>query len=113
MYTEAMIYELRTYEIPNNVRNAFHERFEQHALPLMKQHGITVIGCWDEVIGEMQNFCYIIQWKNLADREATWPKFNNDADWSRIKKESAAKHGEMVRKTHNRILSPTSYSPLS
>jgi len=80
---------------------------------LMAKHGITIIGCWDEEIGDMQNFCYLIAWESLADREQRWPKFNTDPEWSKIKRESAAKHGEMVRKTHNKFLRPTSYSPLS
>lgn len=108
-----MIHELRTYEIPNNARKAFHERFEAHAMRIMERHGIKILAIWDEEIGDMQNFCYIIEWQNLAEREEKWPKFNSDEEWSKIKKESAAEHGEMVRKTHNKFLRPTKYSPIS
>ena len=107
-----MIHELRTYEIPNNVRKTFHERFEKHAMRIMERHGIKILMIWDEEIGDMQNFCYIIEWQSLAEREEKWPKFNSDEEWSRIKKESAEKHGELVRRTHNKFLRPTKYSPI-
>lgn len=106
-----MIHELRTYEIPNNVRKAFRERFEKHAMRIMQQYGIKILMIWDEEIGDMQNFCYIIEWLSLAEREEKWPKFNADEEWTKIKKDSAAKHGELVRKTHNKFLRPTNYSP--
>lgn len=107
-----MIYEMRTYEIPNNVRGVFQERFENKAMPLMNKHGFKVIGCWDEAIGDMQNFIYILEWPDMGARMTAWKAFNSDADWVQIKKEYAEKYGELVRKTSNRILSPTAYSPI-
>lgn len=107
-----MIYEQRIYEIPNNVRKAFHERFEKHAIRIMKTYGFELVGCWDEVIGDMQNFTYILVWKDLAARQQAWAKFNADPEWTQIKIDSAKQHGELVRKTSNKILSPTSYSPI-
>ena len=107
-----MIYEERVYEIPNAVRKAFHERFEKHAMRIMKKYGFEVIGCWDEEIGEMQNFRYILAWKDLNTRQEAWSKFNTDSEWTQIKIDSAKKHGQLVAKTSNKILKPTSYSPL-
>ena len=107
-----MVYEERTYEIPNQVRKAFHERFEKHAMRLMKKYGFEVGGCCDEVIGDMQNFVYILAWPDMNARQEAWTKFNADAAWTQIKIDSAKEHGQLVAKTSNRILSPTSYSPL-
>lgn len=107
-----MIYEERVYEIPNAVRKAFHERFEQHAMRIMKNYGFEVVGAWDEVIGDMQNFVYILAWRDMGARQDAWAKFNNDAEWAQIKIDSAKAHGQLVAKTSNRILSPTAYSPL-
>lgn len=108
-----MIYEQRTYEIPNNTRKAFHERFENHAIRIMANYGFRVIGCWDEIIGDMQNFTYILAWDDMNTRMEAWSKFNNDQEWTLIKKESAEKYGELVRKTSNKILQPTKYSQLT
>ena len=107
-----MIYEERVYEIPNQVRKAFHERFEKHAVRIMKTYGFKFVGCWDEEIGEMQNFVYILAWKDLNTRQEAWASFNTDQEWTQIKKDSTAEHGQLVAKTHNKILKPTSYSPL-
>ena len=107
-----MLYELRTYETFNHNKKAFHERFEKHAMRIMKTYGFKVVGCWDEEIGEMQNFTYLLAWKDLNTRQDAWAKFNSDAEWSNIKAESAKEHGQLVWKTHNRILKPTKYSPL-
>ncbi len=106
-----MIYEERVYEIPNAVRSAFHERFEKHAMRIMKTYGFEFVGCWDEEVGEMQNFVYILAWKDLNTRQVAWAKFNNDKEWSTVKKYSAQEHGVLVAKTRNKILKPTRYSP--
>ena len=108
-----MIYEERVYEIPNQVRKAFHERFEKHAIRIMKSYGFEIIGCWDEEIGEMQNFVYILAWKDLNTRQEAWAMFNSDEEWTKIKKESTEQHGQLVAKTRNKILKPTNYSPIT
>lgn len=108
----SMLYELRTYEIPNNNRRVFHERFESHAIRLMKHHGFEIIGCFNEIIGDMQNFTYLLAWQDLNARQNSWSEFNANSEWINIKKESAAKHGEIVRGTSSKILEPTSYSLL-
>lgn len=107
-----MLYELRIYETFNHNKKAFHERFEKHAMRIMKTYGFQVVGCWDEEIGEMQNFTYLLAWKDMNTRQDAWVKFNADEEWSKIKAESAKEHGQLVWKTHNRILKPTKYSPL-
>jgi hypothetical protein len=107
-----VIYELRTYETFNHNKKAFHDRFEEHAMRIMKKYGFEIVGCWDEEIGEMQNFSYILAWKDLNTRQAAWSNFNSDEEWSNIKLESFKKHGQLVFKTHNKILKPTKYSPL-
>ncbi len=108
-----MIFEERIYEIPNNVRKAFHERFENHAMYIMKSYGFEIVGCWDEVIGDMQNFVYILKWSDLNTRQEAWAKFNADEEWVQIKIDSFKQHGQLVAKTSNKILSPTKYSPIN
>lgn len=107
-----MLYEQRTYETFNHNKKAFHERFEKHAMRIMEKYGFKIIGCWDEEIGEMQNFTYLLAWKDLNTRQSSWDKFNGDAEWAKIKLESSKEHGQLVHKTRNKILRPTKYSPL-
>lgn len=112
MYTVYMLYEMRTYEIPNQNRRVFHERFEKHAMRLMEKHGFKVVGAWDEAIGHQQEFHYLLSWKDLNTRQASWVALNSDEEWSAIKKEYNDKYGEMVLHNYSRILKPTSYSPI-
>ncbi len=107
-----MIYELRTYETFNHNRKAFNERFEKHAMRIMERYNFKIVGCWDEAIGEMQNFVYILAWENLNIRQAAWKQFNSDSEWTKIKQISYDEHGQLVWKTHNKILQPASFSPL-
>jgi hypothetical protein len=111
-YTDDMLYELRTYETFNHNKSAFHERFEKHCLRIMKSYGFEVIGCWDEEIGDLQNFTYLLAWKDLNTRTKSWQKFNTDTEWTEIKQKYAKKYGQLIAKTHNKILRPTSYSRL-
>ena len=107
-----MLYEVRIYETFNHNKKAFHDRFENHAMRIMKKYGIKVIGCWDDEIGDMQNFTYILQWKDLNTRQDAWAKFNADKEWTKIKRETTQEHGQLVKSTKNKILRPTNYSPL-
>lgn len=79
----------------------------------MQKHGFKFVGCWDEVIGDMQNFVYILSWDDMNSRQSAWTTFNADEEWTGIKKESAEQHGQLVAKTSNRILAPAKYSPLT
>jgi len=79
---------------------------------IMATYGFKVVGCWDEEIGEMQNFTYLLAWDDLNVRQKAWSEFNADAEWAKIKAETHKQHGALVWKTRNTILRPTKYSPL-
>lgn len=108
-----MLYELRTYEIPNHNRKIFHERFEKHAMGLMKKHDFELLGAWDEVIGHQQKFHYLLRWQDLNTRQSAWLALNKDQEWAKIKQEYNDKYGEVVLQNYSKIWQPTSYSPLS
>ena len=105
-----MIHELRTYEIENSKRKVFRDRFEKHAMRLMKKHSFVILGVWDEVIGHHQEFHYLLEWKDLNSRQQGWADLGSDQDWIDIKKEYNQKYGEMVRENYSRILKPINFS---
>jgi hypothetical protein len=107
-----MIYELRRYELQQNNKAAFYERFEVQLMPLFEKYGFKLEGAWDTAIGDVPEYTYVLAWTDLNTRQAAWAKLNEDVDWTRIKKESQEKHGALVLKTHSQILQPTNYSPL-
>ncbi len=107
-----MTYELRRYQLFPHNKKAFHERFADHALPIMEKYGFKVIGAWDTEIGEGPTFTYILAWEDLNVRQAAWDKFNTDPEWAQIKKETHEAHGQLVARTHSEIMRATGYSLL-
>jgi hypothetical protein len=55
-----MIYELRRYELFSHNKKAFHDRFQNHFLPLSEKYGFKLIGAWDTEIGDGPSFTYIL-----------------------------------------------------
>ncbi|HEX2083067.1 MAG TPA: NIPSNAP family containing protein, partial [Xanthomonadaceae bacterium] len=45
--TTGPIHQLRVYEMIDRHKPAFHARFRDHALRIMRRHGFDVIATWD------------------------------------------------------------------
>ena len=103
---------MRTYTIPNNFRSVFNARFETVVVDLLKKHGIQLIGAWDYYTGELQNFMYIVAYKDLADKEKQWAAFNADPDWKAAKAKTLQEHGQIISRNESTILKPAAFSPL-
>lgn len=107
-----MIYELRVYECLPGRLPALHRRFETVTLEFWRKHGIRQVGFWTTLIGESnQTLTYLIEWKDLAEREARWGAFMRDPEWIAARAETE-KDGPIVAKITNSILQPTAYSKL-
>lgn len=107
-----MIYELRIYQcMPGRLPDLL-RRFETVTLKLWERHGIRPTGFWTTLIGESnQELHYLLEWKDLAERERLWGAFMSDPEWLRARAESE-KNGPIVANIANRILAPTSFSRL-
>jgi hypothetical protein len=78
-----MIYELRQYIIDRGRMNDNHDRMENHTPPLLRKHGIPVVARWEALSGpRLPLFCYMMEWNDLAQREACWASFYADPDWA-------------------------------
>ncbi|MFT3968203.1 MAG: NIPSNAP family protein [Sphingobium sp.] len=106
-----MIYQLRVYEIFEANKAAFHDRFERHAMRIMKTHGFDIVETFEARSTGRTEFVYLLRWPDEAALRARWAAFMADAEWARIKQESAAVHGRLVGAIEERILQPTGYSP--
>lgn len=42
-----VIYQLRIYEIFDNNKKAFHERFRDHAMRIMAKYDFTIVATWE------------------------------------------------------------------
>ena len=106
-----MIYELRIYETMPGRLPDLNDRFANHTVGFFERHGIKVVGFWTEEIGTSNRLVYMLGYDSLADRETKWAAFQADPDWQRVRAETE-QNGPINARVHNKILRPTSYSPM-
>jgi heme-degrading monooxygenase HmoA len=106
-----MIHQLRIYEIFEDTKSAFHDRFRDHAARLMRQHGFDIRAMWEARTDTRTEFVYLLAWPDEATLRARWSTFMADEEWSRIKRETGAAGGPLVGEIEDRVLVPVAYSP--
>jgi heme-degrading monooxygenase HmoA len=102
-----MIHQLRIYEIFEHNKAAFHARFEDHAVRIMRRHGFHFVGRWEAKTSQRTEFVYVLAWPDEAAKNAAWAAFMADDDWKEIKRATAAQHGDLVGAIEDRVLHPT------
>jgi hypothetical protein len=107
------IHQLRIYEIFETNKQAFHDRFRDHAMRIMKKYDFDIVAMYETKSGGRTEFVYLLEWPDEATMKDRWAKFMADTEWAAIKKETAAKHGKLVGEIEDRTLRLTSYSPRS
>ncbi|MDH5834102.1 NIPSNAP family protein [Luteimonas kalidii] len=106
------IHQLRVYEIFDGTRQAFHDRFRDHAARIMARHGFHIVSIWESRAEDgTPRFVYLLQWPDEATMRTRWAAFMADEEWSRIKRETGREHGRFVGGIEEHVLLPTDYSP--
>ena len=105
------VYQLRIYEVDPAKRQAFHDRFENHALRIMKCYDFEVIALWESTSLIDFEFVYILRWPDLGTMQRQWDLFMADEEWIGIKKAMAGRIGEPVRRVSSSVLDVVGYSP--
>jgi NIPSNAP len=105
------VHQLRIYEIFDHNKQAFHDRFRDHALRIMKQYDFNIVAIWEAKNGARTEFVYVLEWPDEQTMKDRWAKFMADEEWAEIKKQTAAKHGRLVGEIQDRTLRLTDYSP--
>ena len=105
------VQQLRIYEIFDRNKAAFHARFRDHAQRIMKRHGFDIVAFWETRHGDRTEFAYLLQWPDEATMKQRWDAFMADEEWTRIKRETGAVHGQFVGEIEDRTLRRTDYSP--
>ena len=106
-----MIHQLRIYEIFEHNKQAFHERFRDHAMRIMAKYDFRIVAMWEVKNGARTEFVYLLEWPDEPTMKDRWAKFMADPEWSAIKKETGAKYGKLVGEIQDRTLKLTDYSP--
>lgn len=108
---QAMIEQLRIYEIFDGNKAAFHARFRDHAARIMKRYGFDIAAMWEASGKDRTEFVYVLRWPDEGTMRESWARFMQDAEWAQIKQRTAAEHGRLVGAIDERVMRRTSYSP--
>ena len=106
-----MIHQLRIYEIFEHNKSAFHERFRDHAVRIMRKYGFNILAMWEAKTGRRTEFVYLLAWPDETAQRAAWAEFMADEEWNEIKRVTSAEHGKLVGTIEDRTLVLTRYSP--
>jgi hypothetical protein len=106
-----LIHQLRVYEIFERNKAAFHARFRDHAIRIMRKYGFEFVAIWEATTDRRTEYVYLLSWPDMATKEAAWTEFTADEEWKEIKRVTAAEHGDLVGEIEDRVLTPTAYSP--
>lgn len=107
-----MIHELRIYHCMPGRLPDLNRRFETITLKLWEKHGIRQVGFWTVLVGESSNdLYYLLEWKDLAERERLWNGFITDPEWI-SKRAETERNGPLLTHLTNYFLAPTSYSKM-
>jgi len=102
-----MIYELRTYHILPGMMAEYSQAFGEFIMPVFKKLGFNILGVWQTVIGDSDEFTYLVAFNNLAEREAKFKSLDAEPDMIPYRRQPTR-----VSHVTNKILTPQSYSPL-
>src|SRR5688500_9769370 len=108
----APIQQLRIYEIFDSNKQAFHERFRDHAARIMARYDFRIVAMWESRFENRTEFVYLLEWPNEATMKDRWARFMADEEWAAIKKRTGAEHGRLVGAIEDRTLRATDYSSL-
>ena len=105
-----MIYELRIYNAMPGRLQDLSKRFETMTLKIWERHNIRPAGFWTVLVGpNSQQLYYLLERKDMAEREQKMSAFASDPEWIE-KRPETEKNGPLVQHIENLFLKPTSYS---
>lgn len=107
----AVVHQLRIYEIFDHNKQAFHDRFRDHAMRIMAKYDFNIVAMWEAKNGARTAFVYLLEWPDEQTMKDRWAKFMADKEWADIKKQTAARYGNLVGEVQDRTLKLTAYSP--
>jgi len=103
--------QLRIYEVSPEKREIFHNRFRNHALPIMNRYGFEIIALWESTSVVNFEFVYLLRWSDVATMDRQWKAFLADEEWIEIKRKTVQETGEPVVRVTSRVLDEAGYSP--
>lgn len=109
--TASVVHQLRIYEIFNDNKMAFHERFRDQAMRIMTRYGFKIVATWESRHDNRTEFVYLLEWTDTETMKERWAAFMSDQEWAEIKQVTAEAQGSLVGDIEDRTLELTDYSP--
>jgi len=106
-----VVHQLRVYKLLDETREAFHERFRDHAQRIMARYDFHIVAMWESRTDDAIEFVYLLEWPDEETMKNRWDAFMADQEWSDIKAETSRIHGQFVGGIEDRTLLLTDYSP--
>jgi hypothetical protein len=110
----ARIFELRTYEAPNDKALARKiKMFGDGEIEAFRRSGMLTVFFGQTIVGSrMPNLTYILAYDDLAARDKTWGAFSADPGWQKLRATPGLSDAEIVNNISNAILRPLPFSPI-
>jgi hypothetical protein len=103
-----VIVEERIYTIKIGKLKAYLDLYQAEGLPIQTRILPKMVGYFTTEIGPLHTVVHMWGYQNLAEREAKRAELNADPDWQKY----LPKIAEFIEAQENRILIPTSFSPI-
>jgi hypothetical protein len=110
----AHIFEIRTYESPNEKASDRKVRmFDDAEIAIFRRNGMLPVFFGQTVIGAAQpSLTYMLAFDDLAARDKAWSAFGKDPDWQKLRVTPGLTDPEIVSNITNAILKPLAFSPV-
>lgn len=106
-----MINQIRIYEIFDDTKQAFLDRFRDHAASIMKKYNFRMLAMWETVHNDKPAFAYLLSWNDEAEMNRLWEVFKADEEWLEVKRQTAPPPGvKIVGQIDDLVLAPTDFS---
>ncbi len=103
-----MILDERTYTLVPSRKAGFLVEYERRGLPIQSRVLGRLVGYFETEVGTVNQIVHIWAYEDQGDRERRRTALQNDAEWQAFVRDTI----DCVDKMENRILKPTSFSPL-
>jgi len=110
----AHIFELRTYEAPNDKALARKiKMFGDGEIDIFRRCGMLTVFFAQTIVGSrMPNLTYMLAYADLAARDKTWAAFSADPEWQKLRSTPGLADADIVNNISNAILRPLPFSPI-
>jgi hypothetical protein len=110
----AHIFELRTYETPNDKALARKiKMFGDGEIDAFRRSGMVTVFFGQTIVGSrMPNLTYMLAYDDLAARDKTWRAFSADPEWRKLRTTPGLSDADIVNNISNAILQPLAFSPI-